>query len=125
MSIQLILVALVWAAIGVYGLFAPRKLYAHFGVAVDSVDGRNEIRAVYGGMCLGVAIVMLESPWLGAVAPGVLLAVMAMLLGMAVGRVISLFIEKPGVVPMIFLGTELAGVALLYSVLDMSALTGG
>ncbi|SDE53337.1 MULTISPECIES: DUF4345 family protein [Kordiimonas] len=123
MSIQLVLVALVWAAIGIYGIVAPKKLYALFGVPVETADGRNEIRAVYGGMCLAVAVVMFEAPWLGAAAPGVLLTVMVMLAGMALGRIVSMVIERPGIIPVVFLGTEILGVGLLYSIIDMSALT--
>lgn len=122
MSIQLILVAVIFAAIGLYGIIAPRKLYAQFGVTVDTADGRNEIRAVYGGMCLAIAVVMFESPWLGAAAPGILLTVMVMLLGMASGRILGLFVERSGFLPIAFLATELVGAALLYSVIDLPAL---
>jgi hypothetical protein len=125
MSIQLILVALVFAGIGIGGLFWPQRVYALFGVTVDSADGRNEIRAVYGGMCLAVAILLLESPWLGAAAPGILLTVMVLLGGMALGRIISLFMERPGMVPLIFLGTELLGVGLMYSITDTSLIFKG
>ncbi|MEV4179315.1 DUF4345 family protein [Nonomuraea sp. NPDC049709] len=42
-------VAVFFAGMGVYGLVAPGKLVAQFGLRVTSADGRNEVRAVYGG----------------------------------------------------------------------------
>lgn len=124
MSFQIILVAAVFAAIGVYGIFAPKKMFAHFGVALDTTDGRNEVRAVYGGMCLAVAILLIEAPFLGAMAPGIFLTVLVLLAGMALGRIASLFVERPGALPMIFLATELFGAGLLYSITDFGALAG-
>lgn len=124
MSFQIVLVALIFAAIGLYGIFAPKKMCAHLGVPLDTADGRNEVRAVYGGMCLGIAVLLLESPYLGAMAPGILLTVMVLLLGMAFGRIGSLLVERPGVLPLAFMGLELVGAGLLYSVTDLSLISG-
>ncbi|NVJ97869.1 MAG: DUF4345 family protein [Alphaproteobacteria bacterium] len=124
MSAQIIIVALVFAAIGIYGLFAPRRVFAHFGVSLETPDSRNEVRAVYGGMCLALAVLLVEAPFLGALHQGILLTAMVLLLGMAMGRIISLVVERPGALPLAFLATELLGAGLLYSVMDFSPAAG-
>lgn len=124
MSVQVILVALIFAGIGIYALAAPQRVFAMFGVPVETAEGRNEIRAVYGGMCLAVAVILFELPWLGSAANGILLTVMTLLAGMAFGRLVSLLFERPGMLPYAFLALELVGAGLLYSVIDMTALSG-
>jgi len=124
MTVQLALVAIIFLAIGIYALLWPKKVYAHFGVRVETPEGRNEIRAVYGGMCLAIGILLLEAPWLGDMANGILLTVMALLAGMAAGRIVSLFVERAGLVPMIFMGLEILGAGLLFTIIDFSSATG-
>ena len=123
MSLEIITVALVFAAIGVAGLFAPARVYATFGVPVETADGRNEIRSVYGGMCAALAVLLFAAPVLGSFANGVLLTTLVLFLGMAAGRLIAIAVERPGGWPIVFLVIELVGAVLVYRALDVSTLS--
>jgi hypothetical protein len=112
-------VAVVFAAMGCYGLIAPAALMAPFGTVVDSADGRNEVRAVYGGFGIAVAVALvLAVVDFGDVRPGVVVAVALALAGMAAGRLISIAIERPsGFYPTVFfLLLEVVGAAALLAV---------
>ena len=77
-------------------LARPRDILGQFGVAVDTVDGRNEVRAVYGGFGLAVAALLavaaFENP---STAEGIVVAVAFALVGMAGGRLVSSVLERP------------------------------
>jgi hypothetical protein len=89
-------VTVFFAGMGVYGLVAPGRLVAPFGIRVASVDGRNEVRAVYGGFGLAMAAALaLAVLGVGALRDGVLVAVALALAGMAAGRVVSMLLERP------------------------------
>jgi hypothetical protein len=80
---------------GVVGLAAPERIGATFGQVLTPA-GRNEVRAVYGGFGVMMAVVLawgLASP---ALRPGVFLTVAAALAGMALGRLVSAAVERPG-----------------------------
>ncbi|MBL4788892.1 MAG: DUF4345 family protein [Kordiimonadaceae bacterium] len=125
MPVEVIIVALSFAALGTVGLFWPQRIYAEFGVELSTPDSRNEVRGVYGGMCVAFAGVLFLTPQLGAASAGVLIAMMAALGGMAGGRIFSLFIERTGKSPIIFLVLEALGAGLLYRVVDFTSLTSG
>lgn len=89
-------VAVFFAGMGVYGLVAPAALLAPFGTRVVSAEGRNEVRAVYGGFGLATALALaLAALDVGTVRDGVLVAVALALTGMAAGRVVSMVLERP------------------------------
>lgn len=89
-------VAALFAATGIYALARPVGLLTGFGVSVESVEGRNEVRAVYGGFGLAVAAALvLAAGWPVAVRDGTLLAVAIALAGMAAGRVVGVAVERP------------------------------
>ncbi|NAS25866.1 DUF4345 domain-containing protein [Herbidospora sp. NEAU-GS84] len=80
-------VAIFFAGMGVYGLVAPEKLVAPFGMRVTSADGRSEVRAVYGGFGLATAAALILAALdASTLRDGVLVAVALALGGMAVGR---------------------------------------
>jgi hypothetical protein len=90
------LVATFFAAMGLYALSRPADLLTGFGVSVESVEGRNEVRAVYGGFGLAVAAALvLAGGWPVPARNGVLLAVAIALAGMAAGRVVGVAVERP------------------------------
>jgi len=110
-----------FAAMGLAALALPERIVAYFGTPGLTRDGRNEVRAVYGGFGLAVAALLC-----GAQAPlrsGVLLAVAVALLGMAAGRLLSALLDgAPGRWPWIFMAVELAGgCALLAAMPDAGA----
>lgn len=114
MNIAVVIVALAFLGMGLVALVQPQQIGRYFDVRFDSVDGRNEVRAVYGGFGLAMALVLglaLQQPALRA---GILLTVSIALGGMAAGRMISAFIERPGRWPLIFGILEAAGAVSLW-----------
>jgi hypothetical protein len=89
-------VAAGFALMALAALVRPRDVLGQFGVAVDTVDGRNEVRAVYGGFGLAVtallAVAALGDP---TTAEGIVVAVAFALAGMAGGRLVSSALERP------------------------------
>jgi hypothetical protein len=115
-----LIIAAGFAAMGFAAIANPRNILAQFGVAVDTVEGRNEVRAVYGGFGLAVAAVLavaaLENP---ATADGIVVAVAIALFGMAGGRLASAALERPRSaypVWVFFLIEVVSGVALLLAI---------
>ena len=111
-----ILVAIGFAAMGLLALARPRDVLAQFGVSVDTVEGRNEVRAVYGGFGLAVAgllaVAALGDP---ATGEGIVVATAFALLGMAAGRLLGVVHERPaGLHPVwTYFAIELASAAAL------------
>jgi hypothetical protein len=92
----------------VYALVVPRRVLSLFGVDVATVDGRNAVRAVYGGFGVAMCVVLgvaLRAPGLR---DGVLVCAAVALLGMAGGRVVAALVDgRPGVFPWLFGGVEI------------------
>ncbi len=108
-------VALFFATMGAFALVWPERVVAFFGTAGLTVDGRNEVRAVYGGFGIavgGVLVAALRAPGWG---PGAFLAISVALFGMAAGRIVSLAADgDAGRYPWLYFGVELMlGAALL------------
>jgi uncharacterized protein DUF4345 len=91
-----LIVAAGFALMGLAALGRPRQVLGQFGVAVDTVDGRNEVRAVYGGFGLAVAALLavaaIGDPSTGE---GIVVAIAFALAGMAGGRLVSSVLERP------------------------------
>ena len=95
---------------GLVALARPERIVAYFGTHELTLDGRNEVRAVYGGFGLAIAALLGAAQLHATLRPGALLAVAVALLGMASGRVLSALLDgPPGRWPWIFMGVELAG----------------
>jgi hypothetical protein len=111
-----LIVAVGFAAMGLAALIRPADVLAQFGVSVETADGRNEVRAVYGGFGLAVAgllaVAALGEP---DTANGILVAVAFALIGMAAGRLLSALRERPtGLYPVwTYFAIELASAAAL------------
>ena len=90
----IIFVAVGFALMGLLALPRPAAVLAQFGVTLDTADGRNEVRAVYGGFGLAVAALLVIAA-LGdpATAEGIVVATAFALIGMAGGRLLSAAIE--------------------------------
>ncbi len=101
---------------GVIALLQPTRVTRCFSVPTLPADMRNEVRAVYGGFGVAMAALLIAATLVDAIESGVLLSVAVALLGMALGRLISLVIDTSvGKYPYLFLGLEcLIGGALLY-----------
>jgi hypothetical protein len=91
-GILLGLTALVFIGIAAGSLLAPHKMAAGLGYTLDNVDALNEFRAIYVGLWLATAALMIvalrriEEPLLGDL--GALL-----ILGQTAGRILSLVLD--------------------------------
>jgi hypothetical protein len=95
MDVAIWAIAAGFAAMGAYALAAPARVLGQFGVTVETADGRNEVRAVYGGFGLAVAAVLgVAAVGEGGVREGILVAVGFALAGMAAGRVMSALADR-------------------------------
>lgn len=121
MNAVVIVVAILFAVMGVAALVRPAVIWQPFGIEPTTPGARSEVRAVYGGFGLAIAAVLLFAAGVigggasAGVREGILIAVAASLLGMAAGRVVSALVEPRTLLswPGFFLVVELAGAALL------------
>ena len=120
-DVLVLIVAAGFALMGLGALARPREVLAQFGVAVDTADGRNEVRAVYGGFGLAVAallaVAVLGDP---STSEGILVTVAVALAGMAGGRLVSAALERPrSAYPVwVFFAIEVAGAAALLAAMS-------
>ena len=113
-QVAILLPAFGFAAMGLVALLQPHRVTGQFGIPALSVDGRNEVRAVYGGFGLAMAAMLVAAAIQPSLQTGVCLAVAAALLGMAIGRLASAAMDRElGRWPRVYLGMELAAALLL------------
>jgi hypothetical protein len=118
MSTITLFVAILFALMGIIALTKPWRILELFGISVATADGRNEIRAVYGGFGIAVCLLLTATLWRESIRPGVLIAVAAALLGMAAGRIVSAVIDRTlGRYPLIFLIVEVVLAVMLLAAL--------
>jgi hypothetical protein len=119
-ALTVLIVAVAFAAMGLMALARPESIVAYFGTPGLTRDGRNEVRAVYGGFGLAIAALLCGAQYHAPVRAGALLAVAVALFGMAAGRLLSTLIDgAPGRWPWIFMAVELAGGCALLGVLEL------
>lgn len=117
MSVQVGIVAFLFALMGLGAFVRPRTFVSPLGITAETPDARNEVQAVYGGFGLAVAATLAATAWYPQYRDGVVLAVAASLAGMAGGRVVATLRERPGRAPIIFLIVEAVGAAFLLTAL--------
>ncbi|WP_181775978.1 DUF4345 family protein [Amycolatopsis pittospori] len=90
------LVALFFLGMGLLGLVAPRRLILPFGIKLESATARTEVRAVYGGFGVAIAALLGFAAFdVGGIQRGAAIAVAVALAGMAFGRLVARFVERP------------------------------
>lgn len=95
-SVLIGLVALFFLGMGLLGLVAPERLIRPFGVSLESATARTEVRAVYGGFGVAVAALLGFAAFdVGGIQRGAAIAVAVALAGMAFGRLVARFAERP------------------------------
>ncbi|MDX6670001.1 MAG: hypothetical protein QOI91_364 [Solirubrobacteraceae bacterium] len=112
-------VAAGFAAMGLYALATPASVPALFGVEVRTAEGRNEVRAVYGGFGLAMAALLgVAAAGHGGVREGILVTVGFALAGMAAGRVVGAVVDRRvGLWPVwTFFAIEVACAAVLLAI---------
>src|SRR5262249_13781867 len=93
-------IAVFFLAMGAYALAVPARVLPVFGVTVTTVDGRNEVRAVYGGFGIAIGVLLLVTLGEPTLRAGVLVSVGTALAGMAGGRLVAALVEgSPGFYP--------------------------
>ena len=112
MDVSLIGVSASFAAMGGIALVDPPRITRYFGISVLTSDMRNEIRAVYGGFGVAIAVMLIATSGT-ELAVGVRYTIAAALLGMAAGRAIGFCIERSGRWPWIFGALEIVGALAL------------
>ena len=117
MLLPTMIVAVGLVIMGLVALAKPIAIVGFFDGTAETVNARNEIRAVYGGfgVCLGM-LVLLASFLIPHHAVGIYIAVGVALAGMALGRVISAIIEVPSFWPWFFFGVETIAALMMFSV---------
>jgi hypothetical protein len=117
MTLATILVSLFFLGMGVLALAAPERITATFGLPSLTPEGRNEVRAVYGGFGVAMSVVLASAAVSPVIAPGVLVSVGAALAGMAAGRIVASLVERPrGFYPCWFYcAAETVGAAVLFA----------
>jgi hypothetical protein len=112
-NIAVYLVALAFLAMGCTALLSPASIGRYFDVQITSVDGRNEVRAVYGGFGVAVALALVIAARVDLLRPGIIACVSLALAGMAFGRLASALFARPGRWPWIFCAIEAIGALML------------
>lgn len=107
-------VAAFFFMMGAFALARPEHILGYFGTPSLTRDGRNEVRAVYGGFGIAIGLILLATLWLPALRVGILVTVGVALAGMALGRLASAVLDgSPGFFPWLFCGVELVLAAAL------------
>lgn len=88
-NVVIVVVAVFFAGMGIYGLVSPARLVAPFDITVETAGARSEVRAVYGGFGLAIAAVLALALARPELQTGIVITVAAALAGMALGRVVS------------------------------------
>jgi Domain of unknown function (DUF4345) len=111
---------LFYTALGLAALTIPNRILLNVGITVVKRDSRNEIRAVYGGLPLAFASMLCVAIVMPHLANGILLTVSMATLGMAIGRLLSLLLDRGmGTIPTLFTAIELIVAVLIGAPLYM------
>lgn len=93
--IAIVVAAVFFAGMGIYGLVMPAALVRPFGIVASGPDARNEVRAVYGGFGLAIAGLLVAAALDEGIRRGAVIAVAVALGGMAAGRLIGALRDRP------------------------------
>jgi uncharacterized membrane protein YeaQ/YmgE (transglycosylase-associated protein family) len=84
-----------FAGMGTFALVRPAALIHPFGITLPVPESRAEVRAVYGGFGLAIAGMLALALSGHPAREGILMTVAAALGGMALGRLVSVVIDRP------------------------------
>ncbi|MFF0267101.1 DUF4345 domain-containing protein [Kribbella sp. NPDC004536] len=114
--VAIVVVAVFFAGMGLYGLVAPAALVRPFGQVADGANARGEVRAVYGGYGVAVAGLLTVAAFDDGIRRGAVIAVAVALAGMAAGRLAGCLAERPrGFYPnWFYFGVEVVLAAVLW-----------
>ncbi len=113
-DVSLVLVALGFLAMGIGAFLKPDAVLSQFGVGPLDADGRNEVRAVYGGFGVAIAAALAWGLTDPAMRGAICWTVAIALIGMVAGRLGSMALDKRlSRMPAIYLGIEVLAALLL------------
>jgi hypothetical protein len=115
--ISLFLAFVLFGAMGGALLWRPEYVTRLTNVELTTIESRNEVRAVYGGFGIAMAIAMFIAVVYSPLRGGIMLTAGLALLGMAAGRGYSAWLERPSTMIWAFLGIEaLLGLMLFFRI---------
>lgn len=82
-------------ATGVTGLTNPQALFTPLGIHLQGASAFNEIRAAYGGMHIGIGLVLLVGAWKPSFRRPALWVGLAFMGGLTIGRLVSAMLDGP------------------------------
>ncbi|MDI1302622.1 MAG: DUF4345 domain-containing protein [bacterium] len=89
----LLLCGVAFALIGLNTFLNPLGAMAPVGLNINTVSALNELRATYGGMQVGIGLLLLSGFHVPALTRPALLAQLLIVGGLALGRVVSITID--------------------------------
>jgi hypothetical protein len=106
-----------FTVMGVGAIAKPALVTAQFGILELTPAGRSEVRAVYGGFGIFIALALLVALRQPELRSGILFAVAAALGGMAAGRLVSVAIDRTiDRTPLGYLALEICVAVMLLAV---------
>ncbi len=124
MSLSRFVIGLVifgFTAMGLVGLLAPDRVLAQFGILKLTTASRNEVRAVYGGFGLAMALALGVALTRSRLVPGVCATLALALAGMVLGRLASALVDRAfDRIPLGYGCIEATGAALLFWVASLT-----
>lgn len=123
MTALVLIPAVFFITLGVVAIRRPDELLRGFGIVAETVDARNEIRAVYGGFPLALGLTLCGAALVRSdLSTGIVATAAAATLGMSAGRLISAGIDRRfGPLPLVFTAVELAIAGMLMAMLVVEA----
>lgn len=92
---------------GLGSFIFPERVTAQFDIPKLTMNGKNEVRAVYGGFGILMGVMLIIAIYIPDLRSGICLTVAAALTGMAIGRLISFIIDRNiGRFPCFYMGLE-------------------
>lgn len=120
-TLQLILTSFVASFFvigGLIGLIHPEKILRILGCQNISCSGTNEVRAMHGGLKVGIGLLLLATISMPGVRSGIFLTVGVVLIGTLVGRIISVLLDgSPSTLTWMITASELLQSGILIFVL--------
>lgn len=114
----LFLSAAVFATIGGLFIWQPEMLAWHISLNLQEIITKSDVRAVYGGMNLGIGLFLFAAAFAKGLTRSGLLLNFLLFLGLIGGRVYSYYIDgHPGQTGLFLGGAEALG--LLFSIIAM------
>jgi hypothetical protein len=111
----LIVIGLAFCGVGYLGLVAPQALLGPVGIEWSALgnSAQNELTATYGGMHAALGLFFLIAAFVPTIRLGALLAAATFMMGLVMGRVVSLVRDGiPGPMPLALILVELMGVLI-------------